>query len=66
MVNLFYCLCGLGIYINRSLLALGNVISALRDEKKRKEDHIPYCDSKLTHLLQTIDTSFLAKSLLTH
>ncbi|RRT73994.1 hypothetical protein BHM03_00042480 [Ensete ventricosum] len=33
--------------------ALGNVISALGDEKKRKEGaHVPYRDSKLTRLLQ--------------
>ncbi|RWW37330.1 hypothetical protein BHE74_00057569, partial [Ensete ventricosum] len=38
-----------GIHINRGLLALGNVISALGDEKKRKEGgHVPYRDSKLT------------------
>ncbi|XVE82831.1 hypothetical protein DITRI_Ditri16bG0037200 [Diplodiscus trichospermus] len=42
-----------GIHINRGLLALGNVISALGDEKKRKESvHVPYRDSKLTRLLQ--------------
>ncbi|KAF6143481.1 hypothetical protein GIB67_029650 [Kingdonia uniflora] len=42
-----------GIHINRGLLALGNVISALGDDKKRKEGgHIPYRDSKLTRLLQ--------------
>ncbi|GMP27923.1 hypothetical protein CsSME_00003699 [Camellia sinensis var. sinensis] len=42
-----------GIYINKGLLALGNVISALGDEKKRKEGvHVPYRDSKLTRLLQ--------------
>ncbi|OVA10479.1 Kinesin [Macleaya cordata] len=36
-----------GIHINRGLLALGNVISALGDEKKRKEGgHVPYRDSK--------------------
>jgi hypothetical protein len=58
MVNLIYCLCGLGIHINKSLLALGNVISALGDEKKRKGGHIPYRDSKLTRLLQARDTVF--------
>jgi kinesin family protein 3/17 len=36
--------------INQSLSALGNVISALTDEKKTKS-HIPYRDSKLTRLL---------------
>jgi kinesin family protein 4/21/27 len=42
-----------GIHINRGLLALGNVISALGDEKRRKEGaHVPYRDSKLTRLLQ--------------
>ncbi|PIN26145.1 Kinesin-like protein [Handroanthus impetiginosus] len=42
-----------GVHINKGLLALGNVISALGDEKKRKEGvHLPYRDSKLTRLLQ--------------
>ncbi|MCD7471728.1 Kinesin-like protein KIN-4A [Datura stramonium] len=42
-----------GVHINRGLLSLGNVISALGDEKKRKEGvHVPYRDSKLTRLLQ--------------
>ncbi|ORX84444.1 kinesin-domain-containing protein, partial [Anaeromyces robustus] len=36
--------------INKSLLALGNCISALSDPKKR-EGHIPYRDSKLTKIL---------------
>ncbi|XP_058856888.1 kinesin-like protein KIF12 [Acipenser ruthenus] len=36
--------------INRSLLTLGNCISALVDPRKR-EGHIPYRDSKLTKLL---------------
>ncbi|MGH0161570.1 UNVERIFIED_CONTAM: hypothetical protein FKN15_041369 [Acipenser sinensis] len=36
--------------INRSLLTLGNCISALVDPRKR-EGHIPYQDSKLTKLL---------------
>lgn len=44
-----------GVDINRGLLALGNVISALGDERKAKMGgsmHIPYRDSKLTRLLQ--------------
>ncbi|XP_054756101.2 chromosome-associated kinesin KIF4-like [Lytechinus pictus] len=40
-----------GVNINRGLLSLGNVISALGDENGRKA-HIPYRDSKLTRLLQ--------------
>lgn len=49
----FLFLYGLGIHINKGLLALGNVISALGDEKKRKEGgHVPYRDSKLTRILQ--------------
>uniref|UniRef100_A0A672IF21 Kinesin family member 4 n=1 Tax=Salarias fasciatus TaxID=181472 RepID=A0A672IF21_SALFA len=40
-----------GISINRGLLALGNVISALGDESK-KHTFVPYRDSKLTRLLQ--------------
>ncbi|XP_058201308.1 kinesin-like protein KIN-4C isoform X2 [Rhododendron vialii] len=38
--------------INKGLLALGNVTSALGNEKKRKGGHVPYRDSKLTRLLQ--------------
>lgn len=38
-------------HINRSLFALGNVISALADSRKRG-GHIPYRDSKLTQLLK--------------
>ncbi|XP_060079609.1 chromosome-associated kinesin KIF4A-like [Ylistrum balloti] len=40
-----------GVNINRGLLALGNVISALGEEGS-KRSHIPYRDSKLTRLLQ--------------
>ncbi|CAH2315591.1 chromosome-associated kinesin KIF4A [Pelobates cultripes] len=40
-----------GISINRGLLCLGNVISALGDESK-KGNFVPYRDSKLTRLLQ--------------
>jgi len=38
-----------GAFINKSLLALSNVISKL----SKREAHIPYRDSKLTRLLQT-------------
>lgn len=41
----------LGISINKGLLSLGNVISALGDESK-KGTFVPYRDSKLTRLLQ--------------
>ncbi|XP_041660030.1 kinesin-like protein KIF18A [Cheilinus undulatus] len=40
-----------GANINRSLLALGNVINALADPKSKKT-HIPYRDSKLTRILK--------------
>jgi hypothetical protein len=39
------------IHINSGLLALGNVISAL-GETRRKTHHIPYRDSKITRLLK--------------
>eukprot|EP00941_MAST-03F_sp_MAST-3F-sp1_P003224 g3224.t1 len=42
-----------GIAINSGLLALGNVISILGDDKKKKNTHVPYRDSKLTRLLQS-------------
>ena len=41
-----------GININMGLLGLGNVISALGEENKGPNHHIPYRDSKLTRLLQ--------------
>uniref|UniRef100_A0A672F4L4 Kinesin-like protein n=1 Tax=Salarias fasciatus TaxID=181472 RepID=A0A672F4L4_SALFA len=40
-----------GANINRSLLALGNVINTLADPKSKKT-HIPYRDSKLTRILK--------------
>lgn len=43
-----------GIDINKGLLALGNVISALGDEQKRGKVHVPYRDSKVTRILQVI------------
>jgi kinesin family protein 4/21/27 len=41
-----------GIDINKGLLALGNVISALGDDKKRGRVHVPYRDSKISRMLQ--------------
>ena len=39
------------VHINCGLLALGNVISAL-GEPRRKSSHIPYRDSKITRILK--------------
>lgn len=41
-----------GIDINKGLLALGNVISALGDDSKKGKVFVPYRDSKLTRILQ--------------
>eukprot|EP00557_Chaetoceros_sp_GSL56_P008121 CAMPEP_0176495698 /NCGR_PEP_ID=MMETSP0200_2-20121128/10802_1 /TAXON_ID=947934 /ORGANISM="Chaetoceros sp., Strain GSL56" /LENGTH=1451 /DNA_ID=CAMNT_0017893607 /DNA_START=672 /DNA_END=5027 /DNA_ORIENTATION=- len=41
-----------GIDINKGLLVLGNVISALGDPKKQGKVFVPYRDSKLTRLLK--------------
>jgi kinesin family protein 4/21/27 len=41
-----------GIDINKGLLALGNVISALGDDQKKGKVFVPYRDSKLTRMLQ--------------
>ena len=40
------------IHINGGLLALGNVISALSSNEKKKNMHIPYRDSKITRILK--------------
>nr|XP_039254763.1 kinesin-like protein KIF27 isoform X2 [Styela clava] len=40
------------VQINTGLLALGNVISALSDPKKKKIGHVPYRDSKITRVLK--------------
>ncbi|KAK1582017.1 hypothetical protein Q3G72_011039 [Acer saccharum] len=39
-------------YINKSLMALGTVIKKLSEEAKSQGCHVPYRDSKLTHILQ--------------
>ena len=53
LLGTYNCCLYAGVHINKGLLALGNVISALGDDKKRKEGgHVPYRDSKLTRLLQ--------------
>jgi len=41
-----------GININKGLLVLGNVISALASQGSKKGSHVPYRDSKLTRLLK--------------
>ena len=41
-----------GIDINKGLLALGNVISALGDDQRKGKVHVPYRVSKLTRMLQ--------------
>ena len=44
-----------GIDINKGLLCLGNVISALGDDQKKgKVLHVPYRDSKITRILQVL------------
>eukprot|EP01065_Artemidia_motanka_P034708 TRINITY_DN423_c8_g1_i1.p1 TRINITY_DN423_c8_g1~~TRINITY_DN423_c8_g1_i1.p1 ORF type:complete len:1181 (+),score=461.73 TRINITY_DN423_c8_g1_i1:369-3545(+) len=40
------------VSINCGLLALGNVISVLADERTQRRSHVPYRESKLTRLLQ--------------
>eukprot|EP00512_Aurantiochytrium_limacinum_P008739 CAMPEP_0171548300 /NCGR_PEP_ID=MMETSP0960-20121227/5748_1 /TAXON_ID=87120 /ORGANISM="Aurantiochytrium limacinum, Strain ATCCMYA-1381" /LENGTH=838 /DNA_ID=CAMNT_0012096741 /DNA_START=34 /DNA_END=2550 /DNA_ORIENTATION=- len=40
------------IQINQGLLALGNVISILGDERRQQSAHVPYRQSKLTRLLR--------------
>ena len=51
------------VHINSGLLALGNVISALGDSKRRSVSHIPYRDSKITRLLKVHYLTQLALSL---
>lgn len=41
-----------GSYINKSLLALGTVITKLSENTSNTNAHIPYRDSKLTRILQ--------------
>lgn len=41
-----------GININKGLLVLGNVISALATQSTKKDTFVPYRDSKLTRLLK--------------
>jgi kinesin family protein 18/19 len=41
-----------GAAINKSLLALGNCITALANQKPGEKPYIPYRDSKLTRLLK--------------
>lgn len=53
-----------GIDINKGLLALGNVISALGDESKRGKVFVPYRDSKLTRMLR-VGLSFILSDLVT-
>lgn len=48
-----------GIDINKGLLALGNVISALGDDTKRGKAFVPYRDSKLTRMLQVSSDCFV-------
>lgn len=41
-----------GANINRSLLALGNCINTLADQRHKGQHHVPYRDSKLTRILK--------------
>lgn len=49
-----------GIDINKGLLALGNVISALGDESRKGKIHVPYRVSKLTRMLQVMFCTVVA------
>ena len=51
LLYIFLSLFPESVHINSGLLALGNVISALGDPKK-KSTHIPYRESKITRLLK--------------
>ena len=50
-----------GIDINKGLLALGNVISALGDEQRKGKVYVPYRVSKLTRMLQVRHRIFFRK-----
>ena len=54
-----------GIDINKGLLALGNVISALGDESRKGKIHVPYRVSKLTRMLQVLCSAFKCSAALT-
>ena len=50
------------IHINTGLLALGNVISALSDGRRKSASaHIPYRDSKITRILKVSVFWFLCR-----
>ncbi|CAL5376267.1 unnamed protein product [Camellia sinensis] len=42
-----------GCHINRSLLTLGTVICKLSAQRKGRNEHVPFRDSKLTRILQS-------------
>jgi len=53
---LLFVLFSESVHINSGLLALGNVISALGNTKKRTTlAHIPYRESKITRLLKVMN-----------
>ncbi|PHU20482.1 Kinesin-like protein FRA1 [Capsicum chinense] len=52
-----------GIHINKGLLALGNVISALGDEKKRKEACVSPADTNAEETLNTLKYANRARNI---